>query len=269
MLYSSSGSFSELKALQKQELEILCELRRICTKYELTYYITAGTLLGAVRHKGFIPWDDDIDIAMPLKDFKKFSRLCRTELAEQYFFQDHRSEKQYPFHFAKIRKNNTIVNDPFLAKLNIHKGLYIDIFPLVKCPRNKNAAKLYFKLIELITYAIIAKYDKDLICGYKKRIVVLCFKILKSMPKSFLISIRDMICNITELFCSKERVCTVSGAHGYPREAFRRDWFEKSVLLSFEGEEFCAPSGWNEFLVNMYGDYMTPPEENEKVGHFI
>ena len=155
MINSSLETKSELSSLQKQEFEILCEVRRICDKYDLTYFITAGTLLGAVRHKGFIPWDDDIDVVMPKKDFKKFSKLCRVELAKQYFFQNCRSEKQYPFLFAKIRKNNTFVNDMLLANLKIHKGLYIDVFPLVKCPKGENAAKLYFKLIEVITYAII------------------------------------------------------------------------------------------------------------------
>lgn len=269
MIYSSSGANSDLYLLQRQETEILCELRRICTKYNLMYFITAGTLLGAVRHNGFIPWDDDIDVAMPLKDFEKFSKICRTDLAAQYFFQDCKSEKQYPFHFAKIRKNDTIVNDPFLAHLNIHKGIYIDVFPLVKCPKNDKAAKLFFKFVEFFTYAIMAKYDGDFICGYQKKLVVLFFRLSKHLPKSFLVIMRSLICSFVELFCSNERVCTVSGAHGYPREAFRREWFEKSAILPFEGQEFCAPSGWNELLINMYGDYITPPDEDGKGGHFI
>lgn len=257
-----------LKEIQKQEFDILCELRRICGKHGLTYYITAGTLLGAVRHGGFIPWDDDIDVAMPVKDFRHFAKLCRSELDGQFFFQDCKSDRHYPFHFAKIRKHNTEVYDPFLRNLDIHKGLYIDIFPLVKCPNSEAAAKRFFKAVEFITYSIMAKYDKSFVCGYSRVSVRTAFTLSEKLPKRLLVFLRGAICYFAEMFCDGEMLCTVSGAHGYPREAYRSEWFRESVKLNFEGEEFCAPVGWHDFLTNMYGDYMTPPAQNERAGHF-
>lgn len=259
---------NELRKLQLQEFEILCEFKRICEKHNLTYYITAGSLLGAVRHGGFIPWDDDIDVAMPIKDFKRFSKICRSELSDQYFFQDCKSDRFYPFRFAKIRKNGTIVLDPFLEKLNIHKGLYIDIFPLEKCPHNEIVAKLFFKSVEFTTYAVLAKFDKDFVCSYSKKIVRFAFCLSRKLPKGILVFIRELICSSVELICDKKILCTVSGVHGYPREAFRGEWFCKSVKLIFEGEEFNAPVGWRDFLQNMYGDYMTPPDKKDRYGHF-
>ena len=79
----------KIQELQRQELEILLEFQRVCEKHGLRWYLTAGTLLGAVRHKGFIPWDDDIDVAMPRKDYDRLASACRTDLSEQYFFLNH------------------------------------------------------------------------------------------------------------------------------------------------------------------------------------
>lgn len=263
---SKGGS---LRAIQTQELEILVEFRRICEENKLKYYITAGTLLGAVRHKGFIPWDDDIDVAMPIRDYKKFARICRRTLSGSFFLQNTASDRQYPFYFCKIRKNSTFVNDPFLKNLAIHKGLYIDIFPLVKCPENERAARTYFKLVEFITYAIIAKYDREFVCGYGKRAVKLIFNLIKLLPKKVLVLFRNTICQTMEILCSGKRLCTVSGAHGYPREAYDSEWFSRTAQLVFEGEVFCAPSGWDELLTSMYGNYMTPPPADDCAGHFI
>ena len=149
-------SDEERRAPQISELEILMEFKRICSSNNLQYYLTAGTLLGAVRHQGFIPWDDDIDIAMPRKDFKKFGELCRCQLKKDFYYQDCRTEPDYPYYFAKLRKEGTEVCEPCLEAVNIRKGHYIDIFPLDRCPNSSVAAQLFFKLIALFTAALQA-----------------------------------------------------------------------------------------------------------------
>lgn len=97
-----------LRKVQLTQLEILKEVDRICTKHGIKYWLSGGTQLGAVRHNGFIPWDDDLDIDMMREDFNRFLKIARTELQESYYLQDWFTEKAYGLPFAKIRKNNTL-----------------------------------------------------------------------------------------------------------------------------------------------------------------
>ena len=124
----------EKRFLQTEELSVLNEIKRVCDRNGIKYYITAGTLLGAVRHGGFIPWDDDVDIVMKREDYERFGRICRAELRPGFFYQSEQTERDYPFGFAKVRKDNTSVREKILDGLEIHKGCYVDIFPLDACP---------------------------------------------------------------------------------------------------------------------------------------
>ena len=119
-----------LEKLHKVEIEILDEFVRICNKYNLEYYLIGGTMLGAVRHQGFIPWDDDIDVGIMRKDYDLFIKYAREELGDKYYLDCYETNKEYYLPFAKIRKNNTIFNEQVSAHLNNHKGIYIDIIPV-------------------------------------------------------------------------------------------------------------------------------------------
>lgn len=104
----------------------------ICEKHDITYFLAYGTLLGAVRHKGFIPWDDDVDIAMPRDDYNRFKKVCKTELDEQYILQNHETEPSYwqGISQIKVRKDGTLFEEPWVANLDVHKGVFVDIFVL-------------------------------------------------------------------------------------------------------------------------------------------
>ena len=256
-----------LKEMQKQEFEILCEFDRICKIYNLTYYLTAGTLLGAIRHKGFIPWDDDIDVVMPFEDYKRFSKICQKELAKNYFFQSWKTEKNYPFHFVKIRKNGTIDGVTFLKKIKMHHGIYIDIFPLEKCPKTDWFAKLLFKTVEFTTYALLKKGDKTFHYNFQKKYEQMIFSLLKWLPRKILLFFREEIRFLVFVFCSNERLCTSGGGHGYPYETYKAEWFSETVLVWFEGKNFPAPKGWDALLTHMYGEYHILPPKAERKGH--
>ena len=115
---------------QKIMLEILQEVHKICVANDITYWIEAGTLLGAKRHKGFIPWDDDIDIAMPRKDYNKFLKIAQEKLPQDMFLQNKETEPDYYLPFSKIRKNNTLlIETGETGEENYHHGIFIDIFP--------------------------------------------------------------------------------------------------------------------------------------------
>ena len=261
-------SLDEKRDIQLASLDILRELDRICKANGLRYFITAGTLLGAVRHGGFIPWDDDIDVAMPRRDFNKLSKIAEKELRGGYFYQDTRSEPYYPFLFSKIRKDGEEVYEPVLADFNMHKGRYIDIFPLDKCPRTKLFAKIFFKQVEFVKIAMIAKKSPWYESGYTKKTARAALAVARRLPWFVLRFMRWWTLKFSTLFASKKRLCTVAGTHGYPKETYSAEWFSSAVELSFEGERYPAPSGYRELLSSMYGDYMKLPDEAERHGHF-
>ena len=118
---SSSTQDRDLRQIQLASLEALKELKRLCDKHGLKYYLVAGTLLGAVRHRGFIPWDDDVDVAMPRSDYNKLSKIAKKELREGFFYQTERTDKNSPFFFAKLG----VINTPEVKMGDLSKPLWI------------------------------------------------------------------------------------------------------------------------------------------------
>lgn len=259
----------EKRELQLSELEILAELDRLSASHGIRYFLTAGTLLGAVRHGGFIPWDDDIDVVMTRKDYKKLAKIAKTELSPGFFWQDERSDKHYPFAFGKIRLDGTEVCEEILAPVKIHKGRYVDVFPLDACPDKPSLARKMFKLCELYTAVRVAQENPSFHCGYEKRSARLAFSVLRIMPRPFIKCLRRATLAFFAIFSSGRTLATVFGSHGYPRESYSAEWFSESVPLSFEGRDYPAPRDYAALLTNMYGDYMTPPSDSDRTGHFI
>ncbi len=131
---------STLRELQLCELQILKDVKRVCDNHRIKYYLSSGTLLGAVRHQGFIPWDDDIDIMMPYDDYRRFLKVAQGELGEQYFVQNSETDDSYAFAYTHIRKNNTAVLRDWDLMNFSHHGVWIDVFPLVKARVTESSA---------------------------------------------------------------------------------------------------------------------------------
>lgn len=259
---------NNLRALQLSELTVLDEVCRLCRENRIEFFITAGTLLGAVRHGGFIPWDDDVDVVMTRKNYKRFRKIALKGLGEGFTFVDGKVEKDYPFYFGKVRMDGTEVEEGVLRGFKVHKGCYVDIFPLDRCPTSMRRRKTFFKLCEVVSCAIIARRDKSFVCEYQKSSARLLFKLIKAMPLVVQKSLRGFLRAVGSAFSSGKTLATVSGSHGYIKESYRREWFSASTELDFEGRRLPAPAGYKELLTNMYGDYMTPPREDEREGHF-
>lgn len=257
----------ERRQIQLTELEILTEFDRLCKLGNLRYYIIAGTLLGAVRHKGFIPWDEDIDVAMPRRDYEKFHEICQQELSDGFFYQSVITDPGYPFLFNRLRKEDTFVDEPAFRNLSMHKGIYIDIFPLDGCPATDRGGILFFKWVQQIHCAVMAQADPDFVCGYRKKYMRALHTLLRSLPSKGLLTIWNLTWR-TAQNCFKKKICTVCGRHGYPGESYLADWYRETVLLEFENRMLPAPAGWDAMLTNLYGDYMSPPPESERQGHF-
>ncbi len=156
--YNVKSYEEKYRKIQLIELEMLNEVDRICKKHGIRYYLCGGTLLGAVRHSGFIPWDDDLDIFFPRKDYIKFAEIAPKELPDTMFYQDWHNEFDYPYNFAKIRMNGTKFCQNEIQHLNMHQGIFIDIFPLDSVPVNEKERTKYLTKVTRLKTLMAVRY---------------------------------------------------------------------------------------------------------------
>lgn len=256
----------QLGKVHKVQLEIANEVKRICDKYNIKYFMIAGTLLGAVRHRGFIPWDDDLDIGMLRDDYKRFLKLAAKELKKIYYLETWYSSPGYGLPFAKIRKNNTRYIENNSKDVNCHPGIFIDIFPFDNVPNNKVLRLIHEYRLKFYQYLIfeLCMYSISINYKYIKRLVYTLLK--KSVKNKSLKEIKKRYEGISKKYNSKqtEHVHAVGGAYGYKKETIKTSWVLQVDELEFEGHMFKVPKGYKEYLTYFYGDYMTPPPRNNR-----
>ncbi len=271
MAQTDNSTNPVLRKLQLTELEILIEFDRICRKHGLRYYIVGGTLIGAVRHGGFIPWDDDIDVSMPRKDFSKLCKIANEELGKDYFLQTRKTDKKCQFHYAKLRKNGTYFGEEKFEHTAFHKGIFMDIFPLDYIPENKLLQKLIFGSFGLMSGLISSKEKSDeyLFKGRNKALVFLLRCIRFSNPKFVLRGLRTFIAKVSNLLSNKKLLASLSGFHGYPKEMSPEKWWGEGCGIDFEGISVTAPAEYETLLTHMFGDYMELPPEEERINHSV
>lgn len=260
--------FKETNLLQIQQIQlgIALEVKRLCEKYNLRYFIIAGTLLGAVRHKGFIPWDDDLDIGMLREDYDRFIKVAAKELSQEYFLQTWDTDEGFGLPFTKIRKNGTRFVEKNSAKTKGHKGIYVDIFPFDYAPVKK---------VKRITHNVFTYVLKRImLCktGYEvwhdgNRMKRFSYKVLnftaKFIPRSFCKHmLNKQMINYTGVQCT--HVVNIGGAYGYAKETLKREWVEELIAIKFEGVEFMCPKDYDGYLTYFYGNYMIPPPIKER-----
>ncbi len=256
-----------LEKMHRLHLILADELKRICEKYNIEYFMIAGTLLGAVRHKGFIPWDDDMDFGMTRDNYERFLECCQTELDnERFFLQTDKNCKYYTFNFSKIRLNGTEVIEEFSSKVSTNQGIYIDIFPLDKVSNNKVKEKIQKKSFWFFRNLLWVK------CGYgtpEKRKTIQ-YKIAKFLGHFFTISFLKKMKYKTITMARNEdaqRVVTSDGAYGLERETLNAKWIKKTREYKFEDRIYPGIADYEEYLPYLYGDYMQLPPEDERNHH--
>ena len=241
---------------------MLKDLVKACDENDIEYFLAGGTLLGAVRHKGFIPWDDDVDIYMTTKNYKRFLKIGQKALGNKYFVQNYRTEKNYMEMWTQIRANGTTSMPLDCKNYDIHFGICLDIFPIVGVSDNEKQRKKQINALNINRTLLADSYMK-----VKGEEPTRKLKLLYLIPRF----IRRFICKINEhkIMLDTEKNNTVTElwykfTNDYPAELF-----ETSVMLDFEDAKFKVMNGYDEFLKILYGDYMQLPPENERGGHSL
>ncbi|MFI3254577.1 MAG: LicD family protein [Eubacteriales bacterium] len=256
-----------LRKLQLCELEILREFVRICTKYELRYFLVGGTLLGAVRHQGFIPWDDDIDVAMLREDYDEFAKIAQVEFGETYFYQDYNTDPHYFLSYAKIRKNGTEVYEERFKNSQFHKGVFIDIFPLDYCPKPSLFTHFLFNVLAVMNYRGQVDSGEEY-NPYDELIGKLGWEVLKIFSKSQTIKLRKNLILFGKFIGKQTYIASYSGAYGYKREVFPLAAYDKLHHTLFCEELYSVPIKYDLYLTQIYGgNYMRLPEKSDRHTH--
>ncbi len=250
-----------IRKIQLTELPILRELDRICQKCKIPYIIDSGTLLGAVRHEGFIPWDDDIDIKMLRRDYDKFCNICKDELGEKYFLQTYRTDKGYRWGYARILRKGTVFIRAGHQSLKSKTGIFIDVFPCDNMPEGKAALFACNALSLVCRKMLYSEVGAKSAPFFVKRLGFACLDLL---PKEWAYYGLEKIAD----YCGRKETGKVRCyAWGSKEETVgqKREWFENTCDICFEGLMVKAPAKKEEVLTYYYGkDYMTPPPEEER-----
>ena len=269
-----SGTNVEVRDVQMVELEILLELDRICKKHNIPYQLFAGTLLGAVRHKGFIPWDDDIDVCLLRKDYRRFVEVCQSgDIDERYFLQTNKTDPKSVVQFAKIRKNGTVFENETDCDPRTHTGIYIDVFPMDKVKPYTQKGKRHFRRVRVLYAIITSSVWERVKCAStapKKIMRALLYCLLKIVPKAYF---DKRLQNTLTSFEGEqtEFVSHLSNGDNLPLRCLQREKeFLKLIDMEFEGCFFPVPANYDEVLTRHYGDYMQlPPEEARCPSHGV
>lgn len=266
-------AYLTLKEIQELELELLLAFVKVCERYKLRYYLCGGTLLGAVRHQGFIPWDDDIDVLMPRPDYMKFLKVVRKKQVFPDYMQV-RSNLLGNLHdpFCKL-VNLNIQMEKVLSEDEYDSHLWIDIFPMDGLPESDRKTRwIYKKALAARTMIRIIKVRPELAAQVSKTRLKAMVKpamktVLRLIGKERLVRYIEKLCRKYDFDTSKY----VGGiAFGYgPQEKVPREEYVQAVKLQFEGHEVNAPGCWDLYLTNLYGDYMKLPPEAEQAAHII
>lgn len=264
-------SSEEFRRLQLVELEVLSEVDRVCRKHNINYVIYGGTMLGAVRHKGFIPWDDDVDIAMLREDYIKFKAIQSDLNPDICFLQDHDSDPDYRWGYTKVRRTGTSYIRIGQEHMKYKTGIFIDIMPMDDVPLSIPGQMLeYFicYLFRKILWSEVGKYSNT---GLKR----LWFKLINYIPANRVYNWLDRIVKKSRNNTPNKVRCLLLPAYGKPfvhnpitiRYGMPKEWFIERAEYDFEGHKFWGTKDYNAILKYSYNDYMKLPPENQREQH--
>ena len=259
---------NELKILQNEQLKIMDQIHSFCTANQISYYMIAGTLLGAVRHGGFIPWDIDIDIAMMREDYERF-RMTFDGTCENYECHSYHSDDLYlrPHMEVHNKKTHIVSRYDKFNKESLYRGIFVDIFPLDVVPREQ---VLQEKQARLIAKCKRKMYYKRVYCYKKEGFLKILAKRLASLTlmmksRKSLCQKLDQVMRTYEKDLSSGYVCSMASHYSYKKQTMPILFYGEPTLLAFEDRQYMAPACYREYLTQLYGDYMTPPSKKQQI----
>ena len=249
-----------IREIQQVELDMLTAVDELCRRHGIRYTLYCGTLLGAIRHGGFIPWDDDADIAMPLEDYRRFL-ACAHELPAGFVVQTPANTRDYFELWAKVCADGTTCLDVDAAQLNVHWGVSLDVYPFIGAARTAWGESVQTRLLRAAKLLRTVDYfrcrkDRD---SVGKRI-------LYHVPFGLRRAVSNLLLRLAVR--SPERSERIGTLDAMPFAGkFRRETWREMTAASFEGRRFPIPTDYDGILRTMYGDYMQLPPEWARVGH--
>lgn len=261
---------SRMKQIWSVQLQLLTKLLQVCKDNNLLIWADGGTLLGAIRHKGYIPWDDDIDLAMFRGDYDKLVQISQDVFRPPFFFQTAYSEKvPYPRGHAQLRMDNTTAILPFDIPMDFHQGIFIDIFPYDDVPNSASAKEQLiqdrvFMLNEMGAYT----YDRYSLIHFKDNLTH--YRLRKKINsigfKAYFSSFEDLF-RVHSDPGNKTVACLTFSTD---LDKFQRDkeWYKETLMVPFEDIQIPIPAGYDHILTKQYGDYLTPVQAPSFHGGF-
>lgn len=252
-----------LERVWKVELTILDEIDRICRKHELRYSLAYGSMIGAVRHRGFIPWDDDVDIIMPRSDYNRFIELWEKEKSEGFFLQNKFIENGFTQNFTKIRKDKTtFLQSKQDIEAKMHTGIFVDIFP-----GNCVAPTKYARKIQFICSAVNLLYARGK-TSKSNFFTVLVEKILLFLPNKVKMKIYALTDRYLQKYSDESCGYFFPSTIEWARKSYPSGIFEDLIEVEFAGRKYLCLKDYDKILTYEYGDYMKlPPVEKRVLAH--
>ena len=262
----------EIEEVKKLELDILDFFAKLCKENGLTYFLAGGTLLGAIRHQGFIPWDDDIDVMMPRRDYEKLKEVFPVH--DYYTFLHYTNTHNYPKAFGTINDSRTYKPERRIRKKCHLIGINIDIFPIDSLPDDKKEIHLFFNEISEMArknFCITYSYGKSdsLLLTLKRNFGILLYRFMESIGLTSVDKMVKKYSALAQRYNDKgTKMCAVTCSYIYgEREVnVKSDYYPVSKTF-FEGKEYCIPANYDAYLRGLYGDYMKLPPKEKQVPH--
>lgn len=255
-------------------LSAMKDIDRICRENHLKYYLHAGTLLGAVNHKGFIPWDDDVDITLLRSDFEKLEKIIEKEYSDRYYIQTYKNDAHYPNNRAKLRIKRTKIIDKTNGKQE-NNEIFIDLAPLYFPPKSKIMQLFQKKLIEVIDAIVLIQTGENIPTSVVSKYVLYP---LSKLDRKFWGRVMDFLM----IYMQNKKsgllgtLCYVgynpyTGMDGYYNDMIKAKYYLHEEYLPFEDTKFMTIGHWHEDLLRRYGEnYMKPyPEEKRVTKHNV